>query len=84
MPVDQSQTILLPLLLQNATWLIFQIGVLTLALVYFIFSLIIVRQVDLMTDILITEVAPSIKAFSIVHAGLALGLVVLLAGLIFS
>lgn len=58
-------------------------GVLTLSVLYFVFSLVIVRQVTLMTETLITEVAPIIKAFSIIHAGFALGVIILLIGFLF-
>ena len=49
---------------------------------YAIFALMIVRQVDLMSKTLITEVSPILKAFSIVHAGFAVGLIVLAWGIL--
>lgn len=58
-------------------------GIILFATVYFIFSLVVVRQVSLMTETLITEVSPFIKAFSIIHAGLALGIIILFIGLLF-
>lgn len=61
--------------------LVFKILLLTLFGLYFIFSLIVVRQVQLMTDTLITEVSPLLKAFSIIHAGIALGVLILFIGL---
>lgn len=57
-----------------------RIGILALAAAYFIFSLIVVRQVNLMTETLVTEVSPILRAFSIIHAGLALGAVILFVG----
>lgn len=60
-----------------------KVGLLLLSALYFIFSLIVVRQVSLMTKTLITEVAPLIRAFSIIHAGLALGIILLFIGLLF-
>ncbi len=63
--------------------IIVKFGLLLLAVLYFIFSLIVVRQVSLMTDTLMTEVAPLIRAFSIIHAGLALGIIILFIGLLF-
>lgn len=62
---------------------VFKTGLLLLAVLYFIFSLIIVRQVRLMTQILITEVSPLLRAFSIMHAGFALGIIILLIGFLF-
>lgn len=58
-------------------------GLLLLAALYFVFSLIVVRQVSLMTETLMTEVAPLIRAFSIIHAGLSLGIIILFIGLLF-
>ena len=49
---------------------------------YAIFTIIIVRQVDLMSRILITPVSPIVRAFSIFHAGVAIGLDVLLYGIL--
>ena len=56
------------------------IAVIILAFLYFIFSLIVVRQVNLMTETVITEVAPLLRAFAIIHSGLALGIVILFIG----
>ncbi|MBI4040147.1 hypothetical protein HY389_02225 [Candidatus Daviesbacteria bacterium] len=61
-------------------WLIFKIGFIVFAGLYFLFSLIIIRQVYLMTETLITEVSHFIRAFSIIHAGLALGILILFIG----
>lgn len=74
-----------PLLLTptEGFWLVVKVGILILAVLYFIFSLIVVRQVSLMTEILMTEVSPILRFFSIVHAGLALGIVVLFIGFMF-
>lgn len=50
-------------------------------ILYFIFSIIVVRQVQLMTDTLITEVSPLLRALTIVHAGIALAIIILFVGL---
>lgn len=60
-----------------------EVGILLFAILYFIFSLIVVRQVSLMTETLITEVSPLLRAFSIIYAGVALGIVILFIGLLF-
>ncbi len=53
-------------------------GVILLILIFYaIFSLLIVRQVDLMSKTLITNVAPIVKTFALVHAGFAIGLIFL-------
>lgn len=64
-------------------WLIVKAGIIVLLVLYFVFSLIVVRQVSLMTETLITEVSPVLRFFSVVHAGLALGIVVLFIGFLF-
>ena len=58
-------------------WLVVKVGVIILAVLYFIFSLVVVRQVHLMTEVLITEISPLIRAFATLHAGLALGIIIL-------
>lgn len=66
----------------NTLWTVFRVGIFIFAGLYFIFSLIVVRQVYLMTETLITQVSPLIRAFAILHAGAALGILVLLIGFI--
>lgn len=60
-----------------------KVSLVILSALYFIFSLVVVRQVALMTETLVTEVTPLLRAFSIIHVGLALGIIVLLVGLLF-
>ena len=67
----------------NGVLLLSKVGILIFASLYFIFSLIVVRQVSLMTETLITEVSPILRAFSIIHAGVALGIIILLIGFLF-
>lgn len=58
-------------------------GVILLILVFYaIFSLIIVRQVDLMSKTLVTKISPWVKSIAIVHAGVAIGLIVLAYGML--
>ena len=52
-------------------------AILLILIFYAIFSLLIVRQVDLMSKTLITNVAPIVKTFALVHAGFAIGLIFL-------
>lgn len=78
MPADVpaiSSSVILALL-----WLVVKVGLLLLFGLYFLFSLIVVRQVKLMTQTLVTEFDPMIYAFSIVHSGLALAVIVLFLG----
>ncbi len=64
-------------------WLIIKIIVILASVIYFFFSLIVVRQVNLMTDTLVTEVAPALRAFAIAHAGISLGIIILMIGFLF-
>lgn len=67
----------------DLVWLIVKATFILLAGLYFVFSLIVVRQVNLMTETLITEVAPFLRAFAIIHAGAALGIIILFIGFLF-
>lgn len=77
MPIETPASTL-PVLALASLWLAFEVGIFILSILYFIFSLIVIRQVALMTEALITEVSPFLRALSIIHAGLALGVVVYL------
>ena len=57
-------------------------AILLILIFYAIFSLIIVRQVDLMSKTLITNISPLVKAFAIMHAGFALALIFLAWGVL--
>ncbi|MDO8498575.1 MAG: hypothetical protein Q7S44_02210 [bacterium] len=61
-------------------WQAIRAVIVVAAALYFIFSLIILRQVNLMTEVLITEVAPLLRGAAILHTGLALGTIILLIG----
>jgi hypothetical protein len=52
------------------------------SIVYFLFSLVLVRQIFLMTDTVITEGGPLLRFFAILFAGVALGIVILFIGFI--
>lgn len=58
-------------------FILFKIAFVAFFGLYFIFSVLVIREVQLMTENLITEVSPIIRAFSILHAGLSLGILVL-------
>jgi hypothetical protein len=73
---DQSVSSNLINLFFTDSWIVFKLGLLVLFFFYFLFSLIVVRQVQLMTDTLITQVSPLLRAFSIIHALIALGIFV--------
>ncbi len=47
---------------------------------YAIFALLIVRQVSIMVETLVTPVSPIVKATAIIHAGFAVGLAIFVAG----
>ncbi len=59
----------------------FEIGFLIFGIIYFIFTLIVLRQVNLMTETIKTESGGILKAIAILYAGLALGVIVLFIGL---
>lgn len=59
----------------------FEIGFLAFGVVYFIFTLIVLRQVNLMTSTIRTEGGGILNAMAILYAGLALGVIVLFIGL---
>jgi hypothetical protein len=59
-----------------------KVAILILLLFYVIFSLIIVRQVDLMARTLITPVSGIVSAISIVNAGFAFGFLLLAVGIL--
>mgnify|MGYP001570891031 CR=1 FL=1 len=78
MPLNDPEGFISPVFLTKAIdWVI-----LIILILYAIFALIIVRQVDLMTKSLITPVSPVVKAVAIIHAGFAIGLIVLVFGLL--
>lgn len=72
-------TITNPFFITSFLFLI-KIGLIVLSILYFIFSLFVVRQVGLMTETVETEAAPLLRGLSIIHAGLSLGLIVLFIG----
>lgn len=59
-----------------------KIGFIIAAILYFIFALIVIGQIRLMTDTVTTEAAGLLRFFSILHAGIALGLIVLFVAFI--
>lgn len=72
-----------PNFFNNAYLIIFlRWAILIILVFYVIFALVIVRQVDLMSKTLITPVSPLLKAIAILHAGFAIGLLVLAWGLL--
>lgn len=75
-----SQAVIFP---ADGILFIIKVSLLTLSVLYFIFTLIVVRQVNMMTETLITEVAPVIQAFAILNAGIGLGVIILFIGLLF-
>lgn len=66
----------------EAIMVFLKVAILLILAFYAIFALIVVRQVDLMSKTLITEVSPILKAFSIIHGGFAIGLIVLAWGIL--
>lgn len=57
-------------------------SIIVILVLYAIFALLIVRQTDLMGKTLITPVSPLVKALAIIHAGFAIGSIILSIGLL--
>ncbi len=53
-----------------------KVGFIGISILYFIFSLVVIRQVNLMSETVITKTANILKAIAILHALLALGVVI--------
>lgn len=66
----------------EAVLIFLKTAILIILLFYAIFALMVVRQVDLMSKTLITKVSPKLQAFSIIHVGFAIGLIVLAWGIL--
>ncbi|KKS14180.1 hypothetical protein A2617_01305 [Candidatus Daviesbacteria bacterium RIFOXYD1_FULL_41_10] len=64
-------------------FLFFRLGILFLAVFYFIFSLIVLRQISLMNETVISDDGPYFRFFGVLHSGLALGVIILLTGMLF-
>lgn len=77
--IIDDPTLLLPI--SSAVQLVLKIGLVAFAVVYFIFTLIVIRQVNLMTETIMTEGGAILRALAILHAGLALGVIILFVGL---
>lgn len=60
--------------------LVIKFAILVLLFLYIVFSLVIVRQVKLMSQTLITPIAPIVKALAIFNAGFAIAFFVLALG----
>lgn len=67
-------------LLSSGIPFVFKIGFIIFAILYFIFSLVVIRQVKIMSEAIFTEGASILKSLAIFHALLALGAVVLFIG----
>lgn len=72
-----------PNLFEFEPFLIFvKLSILIILVFYAIFALLIVRQVNLMSKTLITPVSPVVRAVAVLHAGFAIGLIILVLGIL--
>lgn len=78
MPIVNTQN----LLDASYVFILMKGAILLILIFYAIFSLIIVRQVDLMGKTLVTNISPIVKSLAIIHAGIAIGLVILAWGIL--
>ena len=65
-----------------ATLVILKATILLILIFYAIFALMIVRQVTLMAKTLITKISTLVRLISIVNAGFAIGLTILVWGIL--
>lgn len=61
---------------------VIKIGILIILVIYSIFALLIVRQVDNMSKTLRTPLSGVVRMVAIIHAGVAIGLIVLMFGVL--
>lgn len=66
---------------QSLIEMVFKGGFIIFGVVYFIFTLVVLRQVNIMASTLRTEGGGVLKGLAILFAGLALGVIVLFIGL---
>jgi hypothetical protein len=76
MPVDNALIPTVATLFQDFIG-IMEIGFVILFIFYFLFSLVVIRQVNLMTETVITEGAPLLRFLAILHAGIVLAVIVM-------
>ncbi|MEK7616573.1 MAG: DUF5657 family protein [Patescibacteria group bacterium] len=62
--------------------LLVKTAVLIILFFYVIFALMVIRQVDLMSKTIITTTSKILSAIAIIHAGFAIGLIVLAWGIL--
>jgi len=78
MPLDGRVT----LIALEGLWVTLKSTAFIVSLLYFGFSLIVVRQIYLMSGTVRTPTAGFLRFLSIIHAGLALGIIILFLGLL--
>ncbi len=83
MLVDQDLSTTVNLLGIPVVWQVFAISMVILAVFYFFFSLIVLRQVNLMSEVVITEGSAILRALAILHAGIALAVILLLITILY-
>ncbi|MBI3109580.1 hypothetical protein HYZ06_00925 [Candidatus Daviesbacteria bacterium] len=67
---------------QEAVLVFLKTATLIILAFYAIFALMVLRQVSLMSKTVMTRVSPWLSAFSILHAGVAIGLIILAWGIL--
>ena len=73
--IEQQPNIIQTLI--NDPAIIFRFGFIIFSLLYFVFTLIVIRQVNLMTRTVVTEGGPALRVLSFIYALLALIVVVI-------
>jgi hypothetical protein len=79
MPINQSGVTALSIL---SFLILARVGIIALLILYIIFAFIIAKQVMVMTETIVTETAPLLRFLAILHVGLAIGVSMLIVGLL--
>lgn len=82
MPAETAGGVITTFILSSYFLSIIKGAILLILIFYAIFALIIIRQVDLMGKTFVTNISAVLKAFSIIHAGFAIGLIFLAWGIL--
>lgn len=82
MPAETAGGVITTFITSSYFLSIIKAGILLILIFYAIFAVIIIRQVDLMGKTFVTDISPVLKAFSIIHAGFAIGLIFLAWGIL--
>lgn len=61
----------------NYLWPVFKAGLIVFTIIYFLFTLIVLRQVKLLSETVLTQTAPGLKFLSLFYSVVSLAIIVL-------